>query len=55
MSWATNATLVVEACTDLAHAVWAPVGTNTLIGGSAHFSDSQSADAPARYYRLRGE
>jgi hypothetical protein len=55
MSWATNATLVVEACTDLAHPVWAPVGTNTLIGGSAHFSDSQSADAPARYYRLRGE
>lgn len=55
ISWATNATIVVEASAGLAHPVWSPVGTNTLIGGSAHFSDPQAVDAPARFYRLRGE
>jgi hypothetical protein len=45
--------VVVEACTDLANAVWSPVGTNTLTGGSSYFSDPQWTNYPARLYRLR--
>ena len=49
----TNATIVVEACTDLTNPVWIPVGTNTLTGGSSYFSDSQWTNYPGRFYRLR--
>jgi len=49
----SNAFIVVEACTNLAHPVWCPVGTNTLADGSAYFSDSQWTNYPARFYRLR--
>ena len=45
--------VVVEACTDLANPVWLPVGTNTLTGGSACFSDPQCTNYPGRFYRLR--
>jgi hypothetical protein len=53
ISWATNATVVVEATTNLANPTWSSVGTNTLTGGSSYFSDSQWANHPARFYRLR--
>jgi hypothetical protein len=33
ISWATNTSVVVEACTALANPTWSPVGTNTLIDG----------------------
>ena len=33
ISWATNASVVVEASTNLANPTWSPVGTNTLIDG----------------------
>jgi hypothetical protein len=50
----TNAVIVVEACTNLAHPVWLPVSTNTLSGlGTSAFSDSQSGSYPMRYYRFR--
>ena len=45
--------IVVEASADLANPVWTPVGTNTLTGGSSSFSDPQSVNHPARFYRLR--
>ncbi len=45
--------IVVEACTDLANPIWAPVGTNILSGGSSYFSDPQWTNFPARFYRLR--
>jgi hypothetical protein len=45
--------VVVEACTDLANPDWQPVGTTSLTGGSAYFSDPQCANYPSRYYRLR--
>jgi len=48
-----NLAVVVEACTDLANPVWAPVGTNTLTGGSSYFSDPQWTNYPGRFYRLR--
>ena len=53
ISWATNASVVVEACTDLAQPLWSPVGTNTLTDGSSYFSDPQWTNHPARFYRLR--
>jgi hypothetical protein len=46
--------IVVEACTNLAQPVWLPVSTNALNGsGASSFSDSQSANYPARFYRFR--
>jgi len=45
--------IVVEVCTNLAKPVWLPVETNTLIGGSAAFSDPQYTNYPGRFYRLR--
>ena len=53
ISWATHASVVVEACTNLAHPIWSPVATNALTGGSAYFSDLQRTGSPAQFYRLR--
>ncbi len=53
ISWATNISVVVEACADLANPVWSPVGTNTLTGSSSYFSDPDWAKYPTRIYRLR--
>lgn len=53
ISWATNATVVVEASTNVAPAVWLPVATNTLAAGCASFCDPQWTNFPARFYRLR--
>ncbi len=49
----TNATIVVEACTNLVNPVWLPVSTTTLSGsGTSSFSDPQSANYPNCYYRF---
>jgi hypothetical protein len=53
ISWATNASVVVEAATNLANPVWIPVSTNTLTGGTNYFSDPQWTNYPGRFYRLR--
>ena len=53
ISWATNASVVVEACTDLANRIWSPVATNNLADGSSYFSDPDWTNYPARFYRLR--
>jgi hypothetical protein len=53
ISWATNASVVVEASADLAQPIWTPVGTNTLTDGSSYFSDPQWMNYPGRFYRLR--
>jgi hypothetical protein len=52
ISWATNNSVVVEACTNLANPVWSPLGTNTLTDGSSYFSDPQWTNHPARFYRI---
>jgi hypothetical protein len=52
ISWATNAAVVVEACTNLSNPAWQPVQTNSLTGGTAYFSDPQWANYPGRFYRL---
>jgi hypothetical protein len=53
ISWATNASVVVQATTNLANPVWIPVSTNTLTGGTNYFSDPQWTNYPVRFYRLR--
>jgi formylglycine-generating enzyme required for sulfatase activity len=53
ISWATNISVVVESCTNLAHPVWSPLATNTLPGGSFYFSDPQWLNYSSRFYRLR--
>jgi hypothetical protein len=49
ISWATNASVVVEAATNLANPVWIPVSTNTLTGGTNYFSDPQWTNYPGRF------
>jgi hypothetical protein len=53
ISWATNISVVVEACINLANSTWSPVQTNTLTGGSVYFSDLDWTNYPVRFYRLR--
>ena len=53
ISWATNASVVVEACPDLANPTWSPVGTNTLVEGWSYFSDPQWTNYKSRFYRIR--
>jgi len=49
----SNVMFVVEACTNLAHPVWQPLGTYTLTGSPVYFSDAQWMNWPGRYYRFR--
>ncbi len=53
ISWATNASVVVEASTTLANPVWVPISTNTLMDGWAYFSDAEWTNYSARFYRIR--
>ena len=48
----SNLVVVVEACTNLTSAIWSPVSTNTLSGGSSYFSDLQWTNYARRFYRL---
>ncbi len=52
LSWATNASVVVDACTNLAYPVWSSARTNTLSGGWSYFSDPDWTNYPSRLYRL---
>ena len=53
INWISGQTVVVEACTNLSNPVWLPVQTNTLTGGTAHFTDPQWTNYPGRFYRLQ--
>lgn len=53
ISWAPNATLVVEASPNLANPAWSPIGTNTPASGSWQFTDPNWANQPHRFYRVR--
>lgn len=62
ISWATNATIVVEATESLMPANWFPVSTNSIsysagsvaaFNGWAQFSDSGWTNHPSRSYRVR--
>jgi hypothetical protein len=52
ISWATNGSVVIEACTNLADASWAPLSTNALSGGVCNFHDPEATNYPRRFYRL---
>jgi formylglycine-generating enzyme required for sulfatase activity len=52
ISWATNTSVKVEACTDLANPTWVPLGTNMLTNGSFYFSDPQWTNYIRRFYRV---
>jgi hypothetical protein len=52
VSWATNISVVVEACTNLSSPVWVPLQTNALTNGSFYFSDLQWTNYPSRFYRI---
>ena len=54
ISWATNASVVVEAATNLANPVWIPVSANTLTDGTNYFSDPQWTNYPMRFYQAVG-
>lgn len=49
----SNLVIVVERADSLTNPAWTPVSTNTLSDGSSTFSDPQSMNHPARFYRLR--
>ncbi len=53
ISWATNASVVVESSTTLASPAWSPVSTNILIDGWSDFSDAEWTTYPARFSRIR--
>lgn len=55
ISWATNATVVVDACTNLANPLWLPISTNTVTvdNGTNDFADPQWQSFSMRFYRLR--
>jgi hypothetical protein len=54
ISWLTNASVVVEACTNLSAPVWTRVSTNTqtLSSGVSYFTDPLWTNHPVRFYRL---
>jgi hypothetical protein len=53
ISWATNTSVVVEACTNPANHSWSSLKTNALTSGWSYFSDPQWANYPGRFYRVR--
>ena len=55
ISWTTNASVVVEACTNLASPMWQPVQTNALSNGVIYFTDPQWTNYAGRYYRLNSQ
>lgn len=55
ISWATNATVIVQGCTNLANPDWVTVcNTNSVTSsfGSSYFSDPQWTNYPLRFYRV---
>jgi hypothetical protein len=55
VSWASNASVVVEASPDLKNPKWSPLTTNALSGGTFYFSDPQWTNDPSRFYRVRAQ
>ncbi len=49
VSGSSGASVEIQASTNLQS--WLPLVTNTLVGGTNYFSDPQSANATARFYR----
>jgi hypothetical protein len=55
VSWATNASVAIEASTTLPSSVWQPLKTNSLSGGTFYFNDPQWTNHPSRFYRVHSQ
>jgi len=55
ISWATNASVIIQACTNLSNPLWLPVATNTLASGTNFFTDPSWSNYPSRYYRISAQ
>lgn len=53
ISWATNASVVVEAARNLNASDWGPVAIRSLSNGTSYFTDPAAANHPSRFYRVR--
>jgi hypothetical protein len=53
VSGSTGLSFVVEAAADPSRPVWRPLHTNSVVGGTASFSDAQWFEFPSRIYRIR--
>jgi hypothetical protein len=53
ISWATNTSVAIEACTELINPIWRSLETNNLMDGTLYFSDPQWTNYPTRFYRVR--
>jgi hypothetical protein len=51
----SNIPVVVEACTNLAGAIWTPLFAGTLTNGSLYFSDPAGKNYPGRFYRISSQ
>jgi hypothetical protein len=55
VSWATNRSVIVEACTNLANPAWQPLQTNALVAGTNLFEQADWMNYPARFFRARAQ
>jgi hypothetical protein len=55
VSWATNASVIVQRCTNLFNPVWTPVVTNALSNGVYNFSDPVLPITPNCYFRVQSK
>lgn len=53
VSWATNASVVVESCTNLSNPLWRPVQAMSITGGTLDFNDPQWTNRRIQFYRVR--
>jgi hypothetical protein len=53
ISWATNRSITVEACTDLTNPAWTPLRSDWLFYGTNYFSDPDWTNNVRRFYRVR--
>jgi hypothetical protein len=53
MSWASNATVAVDACADINSPVWTQLDSRALTNGFSYFGDSYRTNDSSRFYRLR--
>jgi len=50
-----NIPVIVEACTNLANAMWVPLSAALLTNGSFYFSDPTWMNYPGRFYRISSQ
>jgi hypothetical protein len=53
ISWATNVSVVVESCSNLANATWVSLQTVRLTNGAYYLNDPNWKNYHAHFYRIR--